>query len=347
MTTGICVRVLEFGGPEKLIVEECPVEAPQAGEVRVCLTSIGMNHAELMARRGEYKLSSGSPPFIPGVEGGGIIDAVGAGVPGSRLGERIVLSPGVVRRKNEQGGQQGTYRSHFLCASLEAIPAPAEIPDDQLGALWLSYLTAWGCLVWKQQLKPAQIVAIPAASSSVGLAAAQVVASAGAVPIGLTSTPAKVDSIKALAENRFTELLVTQDAERKSVKWRRNMMDLTGGKGVDVFFDAVGAGDYLNTEIQCLANHGTIWVYGLLGETAPVDVSPLIRKYAAIRGWILNELVVEGGEVLGEGIQAIFDGFRTGVFKQHIARSFPLKDVQEAHRFMEQGSHIGKLVLIP
>ena len=93
MSSSQRVVVNAFGGPEVLQLVEEPVPAPGAGEVVVRITSIGMNHAELMGRRGQYKLSTGEPPFTPGLEGGGIIDAIGAGVSAVKVGDRVSLAP--------------------------------------------------------------------------------------------------------------------------------------------------------------------------------------------------------------------------------------------------------------
>jgi NADPH:quinone reductase-like Zn-dependent oxidoreductase len=341
------VVVRQFGGPEVLEIINQPTPVPGAGEVLVRLTSVGMNHADLMARAGEYKLSSGQPPFTPGIEGGGVVEAAGTAVQDVKAGQRVILSPDAPRRMNPSGGMDGTYTTHYVVPSEQVIRVPDAVPDDQIGALWLSYLTAWGCLVWKQGLRAGQFVGIPAASSSVALAAAQVARHVGAIPIGLTTSAEKIDEIKALPGNAYEHLVLTRAPDGSMARWHREMMSLTGGRGVDVFFDPVAAGEYLNTEIRCLAEHGTIWVYGLLGKPGTVDVSPLIRKYAAIRGWLLNELNANGGEAAREGCRHILQGFESGAYRQHIAAKFGLDDVRRAHEEMARGAHVGKLVLLP
>ncbi|MBX7246118.1 MAG: zinc-dependent alcohol dehydrogenase family protein [Candidatus Sumerlaeaceae bacterium] len=343
------VTVEAFGGTENLRVDQRPTPSPGPGQVRVKVTSIGLNHADLMARRGEYRLVSGDPPFTPGIEAGGLVDCLGEGVTSVSAGQRVILGPHAPRRApgmtSDVGG--GTYRSHYICAAEDVVPAPDAIADDQLGAIWLPYLTAWGCLVWKQNLKPGQFVAIPAASSSVGLAAGQVARHCGAVPIGMTTSASKVEALKAMPEFDFAHLVVTRDQSGKQTSWHRDLKRITGGRGVDAFFDPVAAGEFLDMEIRALAQFGTIWVYGLLGEPGKVDVTPLIRKHAAIRGWVLGEIVAAGNPPLSDALAAILKGFETGVYRQRTAKSFPLSRVREAHEEMEKGNHIGKLVLVP
>jgi NADPH:quinone reductase-like Zn-dependent oxidoreductase len=333
------VIVERFGPPEVLKVVERPTPEPSRGEVRVRITSIGMNHAELMARRGEYKLASGDPPFTPGLEAGGVIDAAGEGVTTPKIGERVSVDLDALRTSERM---RGGYRSHFVCRADRVVPMPDAVPDEQLGSVLEPYLTAWGCLVWKQQIGAGQFVAIPAASSSVGLAAAQIVRHAGAVAIGLTTSPEKVERIRALPNHSFEHLVVTRERP-----WHQDLKTITGGRGVDVFFDPVAAGEYLQTEIRGLAPRGVIWVYGLLGKPGTVDVSPLIRKHAAIRGWLLPELFEAGGPDLQRGHREVLDGLASGAYRQHVDRVFSLAEVREAHAYMERGEHVGKLVMVP
>ncbi len=339
------VIVERFGGVEELQVKELPTPDPGPGEVRVAFTSIGMNHAELMARRGEYRLSSGDPPFTPGLEGGGVIEAVGSGVSNDLIGNRVILSADAPRPN--AGGPGGTYRSHYVISPDKLLPAPDKLPDDQLGTLWLPYLTAWGCLVWKQKLQPGQFVAIPAASSSVAIAAAQIVKHLGGVSIGMTTSEDKVELLKQMPESDFDHIVVTHTPDREMLRWDKDIKTITNGHGIDVFFDPVASGAYLNREILSMAQYGTIWVYGLLGEPDKVDVSPLIRNHGAIRGWVLGQLYGEGGEAVQAGYNEILSGTQEGRYRMHIGGRFKLDDVQHAHAEMEKGRHIGKLVLVP
>lgn len=338
------VIVDAFGGIEQLRVVEEPAPEPMAGEVRIALTSIGMNHADLMARRGEYRLMSGEPPFTPGLEGGGVIEAVGDGVDAGRIGQRVILSARAPRSRQE--GFYGTYYSHYVIDENEALPAPDALSDIELGTLWLTYLTAWGCLVWKQEIRPGQFVAVPAASSGVGLAASQIIKAQGAVAIGMTTRQSKADILNKTPEAMFDHLVVTKTPDGQEADWRKTLKEISDGRGVDVFFDPVASGAYLETEIRCLAKGGVIWVYGLLGAAGTVDVSPLIMKQAAIRGWLLYELL-EDAEAAQRGYREILSGFGSGVYKQCIAQTFSLDDVCAAHEAMERGDHIGKLVLAP
>ena len=343
------IVVNEFGGPENLLIKEAPIPEPEAGQVLVKITSIGMNHADLLARKGLYKISSGEPPFIPGIEGGGIIDKVGDGVTSVAVGQRVVITPDAPRAG--AGGFGGTYREYYCVPENKVLPVPDAIPDNQIGALWLPYLTAWGCLVYKHNLKPGNIVAFPAASSSVALAGAQIAKKLGCKTIGLTTSADKVEKLKSLPGVAYDHIVITHEKDeagnRNMLPWHREIRQLTESKGVNVFFDPVASGPYLSTEIKCLAQFGVVYVYGLLGAPDKVDVTPLIRKFASVTGWVIGELMYAGEEVWMRGCKEILEGFKDGSFVQHVDAEYKLDDVVNAHIQMHKGQHIGKLVLTP
>ncbi len=331
------VVVSRFGGVEQLQVVSLPTPDPGPGDVVVCLTSIGMNHADLMARRGEYRLTSGNPPFTPGLEGGGVIVTVGAAVIDRAVGQRVILT---LDGPKLAGPGQGTYQSHYVLPANHTILAPPQIEDALLGALWLPYLTAWGCLAWRQNLQPGQWVLVPAASSSVAIAAAQVVKQCGAIAVGTTRAPAKQERLQAMPEACFDHVICTD-----TDTWWRQGKTLTAGRGFDVIFDPVAAGTFLNQEIRLLAPGGTLWIYGLLGNPDVVDVTPLIRKRAALRGWLVDEVVTGG--MATAAYTHVLDRVADGIYRLPVAGTFSLGEVQQAHTTMEKGDHIGKLILIP
>ena len=331
------IVVNAFGGSDQLSVVEAPELTPGRDQVLVRLTSIGINHADLMARRGEYRLISGVPPFTPGIEGGGYIETIGDRVTDRYVGQRISLS---LDAPASNGLGRGTYQSHYLVAAKQTIPVPDEIPDELIGALWYSYLTAWGCLIGKQKLQSGQTVLIPAASSSVAIAASEIVKHYGGIAIGTTTSPEKVEKLRSMPAAQFDYLV-----DASNPQWWREVKQITAGKGVDVIFDPVAAGEFLNQEIRLIANGGNIWIYGLLGKADVVDVSPLIRKGAAIRGWLVNEL---SGTVLEQpAYQHILECLANGTYQLPVAATFSLRNVRHAHEAMEKGEHISKLILIP
>ena len=334
------VSVQSFGGPENLeILNTLPLE-PSEHEVIVDLTSIGVNQADLMARRGEYRLSSGEPPFTPGIEGGGVITAVGTHVTNRQIGQKVILTLDAPMGK-------GTYRSQFAASAAETVPVPEGIANHLIGALWLPFVTAWGALVWRQNIQPGQVVLLPAASSSVAIAASQIVKHYGGITIGTTTSPKKIDKLNDLQAAQYDHLVVV--AEGAKEPWWRTVKKIAqreeGRRGVDVIFDPIAAGNFLHHEIRILAPRGTLWIYGLLGAPDTVDVSPLIRKNAAIRGWLLNFISSTVAEK--QAYQHVLSNIVSGTYTLPVAQQFSLDNVREAHRTLEQGNHIGKFILVP
>ncbi|MEN8447031.1 MAG: zinc-binding dehydrogenase [Cyanobacteria bacterium J06555_13] len=336
------VIVKAFGTVENLHLKRTENSLPGPEEVLIELTSIGMNQADLMARRGEYRLSSGEPPFTPGIEGGGVISAIGSNVHTRHVGQRVILTLGAVAGK-------GTYRSHFVTAAADTVVVPEAIEDSLIGALWLPFMTAWGALAWRQNIQPGQIVLLPAASSSVAIAASQIVKQRGGITIGTTTSPEKVDTLQAMSAAQYDHILLTRPQQahhhHQPTPWWKALKKITQGHGVDVIFDPVAAGKFLHHEIRVLAHGGTLWVYGLLGTPGTVDVSPLIRKDAVIRGWLLNALAGHPAEK--EGYQHILKNVADGTYQLPIAAQFPLDEVRIAQASLEKGSHIGKYILTP
>jgi NADPH:quinone reductase-like Zn-dependent oxidoreductase len=225
------------------------------------------------------------------------------------------------------------------------ILAPDGVPDDHLGALWLAYLTAWGCLAWKQELQAGQMVLMTAASSPVAWAAAQVARSRGAVTIGVSTSPTKVDLIRARRDHPYDHLVSSRDAEGQSRAWTNEVRRIAGAGGVHCVFDPVAAGGHMDQLMKVLGQRGTIWIYGLLGEIGPVNLFPLIRKWASIRGWLLGELVETGPVQVA--MEETLARVASGEWRLPIAGTYPLDRVREAHEVMAKAAHLGKLILVP
>ncbi len=341
-----------FGGPENIVVEDVAIPEPGPGQVRVRMTSVGMNYADLMARRGEYKRLSGDPPFVFGIEGAGVIDAVGEGVEGIE-GDMAKVGGNVGGRVVLDIFATGTYTEYYVCDAAHVVPVPdgfAElVGEDEMGAIWLTYLTAWGCLIGKQNIQAGQLVALPAASSGVALAAAQIVKRAGGIAIGLTTSAKKVEALHGLATCRYDHLVLTRGPDGNPTPWHKDLKRIAneyGRSGIDVFFDPVAAGAYLEAEIRCLADGGTVWIYGLLGTVGKVNVFPLIIKNASLRGYVNGELR-ENPETMARGQEEVFAGFLAGDYTQHIAQKFSLDQAQAAQETLERGDHVGKMVIVP
>ena len=184
------VRIIEIGGPEVLKIEDMAVGDPGPGEVRMRIEAIGLNRSEAMYRRGGY-LTPPQLPSLMGYEAAGVIEAVGAGVTGFTPGNRVGVLP------NYRMGDYGTYAERAIVPVKSLIATPPDLTPIQAASIWMQYFTAFG-IVEAGRAALGDYVLIPAASSSVGLAAIQIANWVGAEPIALTRTSAKANALLEL-----------------------------------------------------------------------------------------------------------------------------------------------------
>jgi NADPH:quinone reductase-like Zn-dependent oxidoreductase len=184
------VRIHEFGGPEVLRIQDVEVEEPREGEVRIRIRAIGINRTEITLRSGRLPAKPPLPTKI-GFEAAGEIEAIGPGVKGLAIGDRVALVPAYA------ASRYGLYGESSLAPARSLIGIPVGVSFEQAAATWAAYGTAWAGLVAVGRLAAGQTVVLPAASSSVGLAAIQIANRLGARPIALTRTSAKADDLRA------------------------------------------------------------------------------------------------------------------------------------------------------
>ncbi len=323
------VRFHETGGPEVLKIEELDVPPPGKGEVQIRIHALGLNRAESMFRRGQY-LEDPKLPARLGYEAAGTVAAVGPGVQGFKVGDAVSTIPSFSLNA------YGLY-GDLANAPVDAVTHhPESLSWVDAAAVWMQYLTAYGALIDIAGLTKGDTVVIPAASSSVGLAAIQIANKVGAVPIALTRGRSKR---QALLDAGAAHVIATD--EQDLVK---EILELTRGKGARVVFDPVG-GPTIAKLAQATARLGTLFLYGALSpEPTPVPVLELMGRWLTIRGYVLAEITSDPKR-LERGKQFVNEGLADGSFKPIIARTFPLEEIVEAHRYLESNQQIGKVVV--
>src|SRR5215469_3624720 len=323
------VRFHRTGGPEVLQFDELDVGPPKAGEVRIRVRALGLNRAEAMFRSGAY-LEAPKLPARLGYEAAGEIDAIGPGVTGLSVGDAVSTIPSFSMN------QYGVYGDKTIVPAHAVAKHPASLTWSEAAAIWMQYLTAYGALVEIAPLAKGDAVLITAASSSVGLAAIQIVNSLGAVSIAVTRTGAKREALlKAGARH------VIASGEQNLAQ---EVMRLTDNKGARVAFDPV-AGPELETLATAVGNGGTIFEYGALAtEPTPFPLFPALAKNLVIRGYTLFS-IIGSPEGLERGKRFVVDGLAAGRLKPIVARTFTLAEIVEAHRYLESNQQIGKIVV--
>ena len=321
------IRFHQVGGPEVLHLEEVPKRSPQAGEVLLKVEAVGLNRAESMYYHGQYMEQAKLPSGL-GYEAVGTVLAVGPEVEASLVGKRFGTIPGYSMNQYPVLAEEAVVPASVLAALPEAF-SPAEG-----AAVWMQYCTAYGALVPFSKVTSGDFVIITAASSSVGLAAIQIVKAQGGTSIATTRTSAKKDQLLALGADH---VLATQEEDLVA-----RVKEISGGKGARVVFDPVG-GDYINTLAQATVSGGKIFLYGMLaGTPTPFPMSAFGRRIGMF-GYTFNEL---RGTPEWETMQRyIFDHLADGSFQPVIARTFPFDQAVEAYKYLESNAQIGKVVI--
>ncbi len=323
------VRFHETGGPEVLKLEDVPLVEPGAGEVRLTVEAIGLNRAEVMFRKGQY-LETPQLPSRLGYEAAGVIDAVGPDIRDIQIGDRVSTIPSFSM------GQYGVYGESAVVPSFAVALYPDTLSAGEGASIWMQYMTAYGALIQYGHLQKDDAVIITAASSSVGLAAIQMVKAEGAVAIATTRG---ADKKPFLQEAGADHVIVTDEEDLVE-----QAMTLTNGKGVRMAFDPV-AGPLLEQLAAVMAPGGIIFEYGALApHPTPFPLFPALAKGLSVRGYTLFE-IVKNPEMLKQGKDYIYKGLESGSLKPIIDRTFALEDIAEAHRYMVSNQQKGKIVV--
>ncbi len=323
------VRFHQTGGPEVLKVEQVDVPPPGRGEVRIAVKALGLNRAEAMFRSGFY-LDQPSFPSRLGYEAAGTVAALGDGVQGLKVGDAVSTIPAFSQNP------YGVYGDTATVPAYAVAKHPASLSWEEAAAVWMQYTTAYGALIEIADLKSGDTVLIPAASSSVGIAAIQIARMVGATPVALTRGSSKR---KALLDAGAAHVIVTgeQDLVAEANK-------VTGAKGARVVFDPVG-GPTVAKLTAAMAERGILFLYGVLStEPTPLPLMDVLSKSLTIRGYVLFEITGDA-QRLEHAKKFVVDGLSAGKLKPVIARTFPLDQIVEAHRYLESNRQIGKIVV--
>ncbi len=316
----------ETGAPDVLRVVDEPVTEPGPGEVRVKIEAAGVNRLDQLMRSGAFPRPFRLPHARLGCEGTGTIDALGPDVGGISAGDPVIITAVPAMELN------GTYAEYTVVPAAEVIPRPAGLDSVSAAALWVAYSTAYGALVEKAGMRPGDHVLITAASSSVGLAAIQVANQIGAVPLAVTRGTAKKDAL--LAAGAAAVIATDSDDIVKAAR------AYTNEAGVDIILDSVmGPG---LAELATTAKHGgTLVTVGWLDpRPAPMPmIAPLtIYRYMSFEH-VLNPVVVRRMAAF------LTAGLRTGALRPTIDKVFSLDEIVDAHRYLERGQQVGKVVV--
>lgn len=323
------VRFHQHGGPEVLVVEDIDVPSPAPGEVQIRVKAIGINRADALLRSGTY-IETATLPAGLGLEAAGTVTAVGDGVRTFSPGDAVSVIPPISMVPHP------TYGEIINMPARNVVRHPATMGWDAAAAVWMQFLTAYGALIPVARVQAGDIVAVTAASSSVGLAAIQIANLQGATPIAVTRTSAKR---QALLDNGAVHVVASQEEDVEA-----RLKEIAGRQGVRVVFDSVG-GPIFNQLTAAMSHRGILIEYGGLSqEPTPFPLAEVLSKCLTLRGFLVHE-VTGDAERLAEALSYIRSGLSSGRFKPVLARTFPFEDIVEAHRYLEAGTQFGKVIV--
>jgi NADPH:quinone reductase-like Zn-dependent oxidoreductase len=321
------VRFHKLGGPEVLQIEEVPVRHPETGEVAIDVAAVGLNRAESMYYRGNYSQKPEFPSGL-GYEVVGTVTAVGEGVDSSLIGKRIGTIPIYSMNRYPVLGERAIVPAEAVAE------LPPSLSSVEGAAVWMQYPTAYGALVEFAKVGPGDTVLLTAASSSVGLAAIQIVKAQGAISIATTRTSSKK---QVLLDFGADHVIATQEEDLPA-----RVREITGGKLARVAFDAIG-GSYIDTLAQAVAPEGTIYLYGLLSEEANNYPVSAFFKAISLTGYMMYQMKTPGR--FNPMKRYVYEHLANGSFEPHVDRTFPFEQAADAYRYLESNQQVGKVVI--
>ncbi|MBO4121764.1 zinc-dependent alcohol dehydrogenase family protein [Cupriavidus gilardii] len=329
MQTARVVRFHQFGGPEVLRIEQVQVPEPGAGEVRIHVKALGLNRAEALLRTGRY-IETPTFPSGLGLEAAGVIESVGPGVEGLAPGDAVSIVPPKSMVQWPAYGELVRFPAELV------VKHPRSLTWEAAAALWMPYLTAYGALIDIAGLGKGDVVAITAASSSVGLAAIQIANLVGAMPIAITRSSAKR---AALLDAGARHVVASEEEDLEA-----RLKEIAGGQGVRVVLDAIG-GPIFEPLTAAMSRGGMLIEYGGLSPApTPFPLFTVLSKSLTLRGYLVHETIGDPAR-LAAAKAFILRGLDEGGLRPIIARTFAFDQIVEAHRFLESNEQFGKVVV--
>jgi putative PIG3 family NAD(P)H quinone oxidoreductase len=319
------ITIREPGGPDVLAWTEVPDPAPAAGEVLVHVAATAVNRADLMQREGRYPPPPGAPQY-PGLECSGRVAAVGGGVTGWRVGDEVCALLG-----------GGGYAERVVVPVGQLLPVPGGLSLVEAAALPEAACTVWSSVVGQAHLRDGETLLVHGGASGIGTHAIQVAKRLGARVL-CTARSAK--------RERCLELGADAAIDYRSEDFVARAREETGGRGVHVVLDIIGAA-YLARNIEVLAPGGRLVVIGLQGGArAELDLAALIGKRASVAATALRSRPPgEKAAIVAAVRERVWPWVSDGSVRPVIDRVLPLPEAAEAHRVIEAGEHVGKVVL--
>ena len=335
------VRFNKFGSPEVLQIFEEKLKIPNHDEVRIRIKAFGVNQGEVMFREGRY-VSKPNFPSRLGSEGSGIIELIGDTNLQYKIGDEVTIIPFLSWDKygnwtSDSSNKYGTYGDTAIIPAWTIAKKIESQSYEEAAAIWAQYLTAWGGLVYNSNIENRNCCIFTGASSNAAIGGMQIVKSFGLKAYAISRTLAKKEKLLNVG---YDDVLSLTDP-----KLEENIMDLTNGIGFDLAYDCVG-GEYFIHLLNTAKPQALIINYGNLNlHSSSIKTSPLLSKRLDIRFHSIFDTMRFRNQ-REEGIDWINKKMEEGILKPIISKVFNLEDIVEAHKYLEEANHVGKVIVI-
>jgi putative PIG3 family NAD(P)H quinone oxidoreductase len=323
----IAIEIREPGEPDVLVPAERPMPAPAAGEVLIRVAAAGVNRPDVFQRRGRYAPPPGASD-IPGLEVSGVIEALGAGVNGWRIGDAVcALLTG------------GGYAEYCVAPAPQCLPLPRGMDIVTAAAIPETFFTVWTNVFQRGRLRPGESLLVHGGSSGIGTTAIQLAAARGSRVFATAGSADKCAACERLGAERCINY---RDADFVAV-----VREATGGRGVDVVLDMVG-GDYFARNLEVLAVEGRlVEIATLHGVKAELNIQAIMGRRLTITGSTLRPRPIADKAAIAVELQReVWPLLESGAVMPIVHARFALREAAAAHRMMESSAHIGKLLLV-
>src|SRR5215470_9647194 len=315
----------EWGGPEKLVVEEVPSPPIRPGSVKIAVHAAGINFLDTLIIAGQYQVKP-PLPFTPGAEAAGIVTEVGAGVDGVKVGDRVMAM-------TENGG----YAEEAVVAADHIFPIPDKMDFVEAAGFPITYGTSHVALVYRARLKSGEWLLVLGAAGGVGLTAVEVGKAVGAKVIAAAGG----DKLKVPQQHGADYLI---DYSREDL--RERVKAITGGRGANVIYDPVG-GDAFDASLRSIAWEGRIIIIGFASGRIPqIPANIVLVKNIDIIGFYWGSYSLHKPDVPRASFKQLFGWFEEGKLKPHVCERLDLKDAARALELLKQRKSTGKVVLV-
>lgn len=322
MRAMLCIA---YGEPEDLTLGEIDLPPPGPGEVAVAVHTAGVNFADSLIIAGTYQ-EKPPFPFSPGFEAAGIVTDVGSGVTRVAPGDRVLALV-----------DWGAYAAGLVTRETDVFPIPAAMDFTTAAGLPITYGTAHGGLTWRAKLQAGEVLLVHGAAGGVGLAAVEVGKALGATVI---ATARSAERLAVTTEHGADHTIDTLDGNI-----RKQVLEITDGRGADVIFDPIG-GDVFDESLRCAAWGGRLLVIGFAGGRIPqIPANILLVKNLAVLGLYWGAYRRRAPELLAAEFAQLFDWYGRGQIKPHVAHSADLAHAAKALALLRSRQAVGKIVL--